>query len=154
MGYVKQFKKTEEMFLRTLRQKFKGEPNNSTTEEDINDHWDVGLNIKFDVKAIKRIKRSDGAENENFHWVELKNVNGDLGWLYGKADYFVFEVEDYWIVAQKEQLQEFLNKKLAGRIYSQTPELYKLYRREGRKDLITLVKTIDLMAMAEMIVEK
>jgi len=37
---------------------------------------------------------------------------------------------------------------------STTPTLYKLYKREGRKDTITLVKTLDLIYIAEKIIKK
>ena len=71
-----------------------------TEEEDCNEHWDLKINeIKIDVKAIKK-------NDENIHFVEFKNVLGKKGWLYGDADGFAFETEDYWIEVKKEDLQE------------------------------------------------
>jgi len=96
MGYVKEFKKVEDKFAEVIKQF--GDTSKSTKEEDIHEHWDVKLDIKFDVKAIKKTNRYDNEPNENIHWVELKNVRGNKGWLYGDANYFAFETEDYWII--------------------------------------------------------
>ncbi|MGA1702645.1 MAG: hypothetical protein ACO393_04085 [Methylophilaceae bacterium] len=123
----------------------------ATKEQDIKEHWD--FNVRYDVKMIKRKKRNEGFD-ENIHWVELRNVNGDKGWLYGEADYFSFEVLDYWIVVSKNNLTKFISEKCASKKWSNKPELYKLYQRNGRKDIITMVKTIDLMYICSEILKK
>jgi len=97
----------------------------STEKEDITEHWDMSTNIKFDVKGLKKTKRSD----------------------------FVFETIDYWIIVDKNDLQEFIKNKIEKDwVYSAA--LYKLYRRKGREDVITLVKTIDLMYLSSSIITK
>ena len=131
--------------------KFFKDCKNSTEEQDMKEHWD--LMVKYDVKMLKRKNRHSDF-NENIHWVELQNVNGAVGWLYGRADFFTFEIVDYWIVVSKEDLQIFISKKCAKKEWSKTPELYKLYRRNGRKDIITMVKTIDLMYISSSIIKK
>jgi hypothetical protein len=151
-GFVKTFKKVEDAFADYI--KSLGEVSRSTKEEDINEHWDVKLNVKFDVKAIKKTNRYDEYPNENIHWVELLNVHGRKGWLYGEADYFSFETEDYWLIVSKEKLQEFISVKCKDKIYVSKPELYKLYSRANRQDTITLIKTIDLCYLAEKIFKK
>jgi hypothetical protein len=152
MGYVKKFKVVEDKFAAVIKQL--GEVSPSTTEQDINEHWDVKLDIKFDVKAVKKVNRSDGETDETIHWVELINVRGNKGWLYGEADYFAFELDDYWVIVNKQLLQTFIAKKCAKKEKSDTPALYKIYNRRDRLDAITLVKTIDLMYLAEQIIEK
>ena len=109
--------------------------------------------VKYDVKMLKRKNR--GAEqDENIHWVELKNVNGEQGWLYGQADFFAFELEDYWVIVSRKELQGFIEKKCVEKTWSRTPRLYSLYQRDGRKDVITLVKSIDLMYISTSIKNK
>jgi hypothetical protein len=152
MGYVKKFKVVEDKFAAVIKQL--GEVAPSTTEQDINEHWDVKLDIKFDVKAVKKVNRSDGETDETIHWVELINVRGNRGWLYGEADYFAFELDDYWVIVNKQILQTFIAKKCAKKEKSDTPALYKIYNRKDRLDAITLVKTIDLMYLAEQVIEK
>lgn len=152
MGYLKDFKKIEENFAKFIKKY--GETTFSTRTEDINEHWDVKLDVKFDVKALKKIKRSDIYPDENIHWVELRNVNGDKGWLYGDADYFVFETDEYWILVEKELLQNFISEKCKDKIKTEEPSLYKFYTRKDRKDIVTLVKTIDLIFISEKMYKK
>ena len=73
--------------------------------------------------------------------------------MYGKADYFAFELEDYWVVIEKNRLHELINEKLI-RKDTIIPIPYRTYSRKGRKDVLTLVKTIDLMFIAEKILKK
>jgi hypothetical protein len=152
MGYLKDFKIVEEKFAEFIKKY--GETSSSTRSEDINEHWDVKLDVKFDVKALKKIKRSDLYPDENIHWVELRNVNGDKGWLYGDADYFVFETDDYWLVVEKEKLQKFISEKCKEKIKTEEPALYKFYTRKDRKDVVALVKTIDLIYISEKMFKK
>lgn len=123
----------------------------ATEDQDIHEHWDFC--VKYDVKMIKRKKRHE-EHDENIHWVEIKNVNGNRGWLYGDSDYFSFEIIDYWIVVKKEDLIEFISEKCASKEWSNKPSLYKLYQRNGRKDIITMVKTIDLMYISSYVLKK
>lgn len=132
----------------------------ATEEEDIHEHWDFKVEltnncwIKYDVKALKKIQRHHKNTEENIHWVELKNVNGKLGWLYGKCDKFAFELEEYFLIVDKVKLQHFIKEKCVNKILTKTPELYKFYKRNNREDLLTLVKTLDLMLIADELIEK
>lgn len=126
----------------------------STKEEDMKDHVDVKVTIGIDVKSLKRIRRNDESTNENIHWVELKGITGFKGWLYGKADFFAFELDDYWIVVAKEDLQKLISEKCKEKIRVERPELYKLYQRKDRKDLVTLVKSLDLIYISTRLIKK
>ena len=123
----------------------------STKEEDMSEHWDVKIEFKIDVKGIKNINMTDNNPNDNIHWVEIKNVKGKPGWLYGKANQFAFETQNMWVVVDKIKLQEFIAIKLAGHPKSDKPELYKLYRRKDRLDYITMVRTLDLIGLPKTI---
>lgn len=138
----------------------------ATKEEDIIEHWDVEVtinekNVKVDVKAIKNESRFDIEPNENFHWVEIKNVNGDTGWLYGKSDLIAFETIDYFILVGTLKLRKFLEKKLEYTqdtideiVVSNTKDPYVFYRRKDRKDIVIKVKTIDLMHIKYLSIKK
>lgn len=156
MGYVAKFKKEENEFSNLILTNSNESIIHANDEEDMFDHWDIKLETKFDVKAVKKVNRADLITDENIHWVELINVHGKLGWLYGKADYFAFELDEYWIVVGKNALQKFIAEKLFEKIKTEKPALYKIYTRAkyGKKDQITLVKTIDLMFIAEQIIKK
>ena len=87
-------------------------------------------------------------------YIEIKNVNGDKGWLYGQADYFAFELDDYWVLVKNTVLRDFIADKCKAKEICERPELYKLYTRNGRMDMVTLVKTIDLVYVCETIIKK
>lgn len=150
--YIKTFKKSEIDFAKSI-QKF-GNVTASTDKENMHEHWDVKLEVKFDVKAIRKINRYDQTPDENIHWVELKSVNGGNGWLYGESDIFSFETNDYWILVPKDKLQKFISEKCSDKQKCEKPELYKLYTRNSRKDILTLVKTIDLIFISDQIIKK
>jgi len=148
MSFLKKGKQTEKKFAEMFEDyKF------STKQEDIKEHWDIEIKSKVDVKGMKKIRRSDEFPNQNYHWIEIKNVNGEHGWSYGKADFFAFEIEKYWIVVSKEDLQELI-KDMVVKEMVESPSLYKLYQRKGRKDIMTLVTSYDLCAVATTILKK
>ena len=90
-------------------------------DQDKKEHWDIEGEIdeerlKIDVKSMKRQNMYDPLPDERFHWVEFQNVRGDIGWLYGKADAFAFEIEDYFILVRKSALQKFMETKTNGKV--------------------------------------
>ena len=126
----------------------------SSTNQDIYEHWDVKIDIKIDVKAMKRVNREDSDLNEDIHYIEIKNVHGQKGWLYGEADYFAFEMKDYYVIVSKIKIQEMIADKCKDKIKCAKPTLYQLYSREGRNDMMTLVKTVDLIFISDKMIKK
>ena len=143
MGFLKDGKKVEKDFAKLYP---KSEIIYSDKNEDINEHWDLKIDgKKYDVKGLKKIMRSDPYTNEFYHYIEIKNVNGDLGWLYGDADYFAFQTNRYFIIVDKIKLQTFIKENVKKLHVDNVDEsLYCLYSRNGRKDVITMITTIDL----------
>jgi hypothetical protein len=131
-------------------------PRFATKEEDILEHWDVKsvAGTKYDVKAMKKWRRSDAEPTDRIHYVELRNVRGELGWIYGQADYIAFETRAHWIVVPRKKLVHFIEGVTENNERSAKPAVYKLYQREGRKDLMTVVPTMDLLAISEVIINK
>ncbi len=127
----------------------------TTESEDIYDHIDIKINASVDIKKMKKTKRSDAEVNEYIHWIEIKGITGHDGWAYGEADFFSFELKDYWIVVSKEDLIKFISENIKKE-WVKTPgdALYKLYRREGRQDIITLVTSFDLCYISTRIIKK
>ena len=126
----------------------------SDKKTDIIKHYDVTIgNIRIDVKGLKKVNRWDNDVNENIHWIEIKGITGHLGWLYGEADYFAFETFDYWVLVSKERLQEFIKTRTIKE-WVKEKELYKLYQRPNKQDVIILVKTIDLCFISDAIIIK
>lgn len=130
-------------------------PVSPTIDENMFNHWDVSLfDYKIDVKGLRKKKRSDEDYDEEIHWIELKNVKGNIGWLYGESDYFAFELKKSWILVCKTDLQNFIHEVCKDKIKSDKPELYKLYTRNGRKDILTIVKSLDLCQISTEIIKK
>lgn len=116
----------------------------SSVMQDMHEHWDFAL--KFDVK---KIRSTDEFGESNYQWVEIYNVNGDTGWLYGKADYIAFETLRYWIVVPLKALQDFVKENVIKEYADKKP--YYLYKREGRKDKLVMVPTLDLCSIGFMV---
>ncbi|HUM28301.1 MAG TPA: hypothetical protein PKN81_18820 [Anaerolineales bacterium] len=123
----------------------------SSKDENIDDHWDyliekAGEVFKVEVKSQKRIRRGDKTEQTDFTWVELRNVRGKVGWLFGKADLIAFEKESSFLFVKRLDLLAVVNKKvnLVAKVRTPTDAVYKIYIREGRKDKITLLPTSDV----------
>jgi hypothetical protein len=103
------------------------------------DHWD--FNVRFDVK---KIRSTDEFGESDYHWVELMNINGNQGWLYGKADYFAFETKNYWVIVGAERLREFIERVVTNNEVIFKKEPYRIYRRSGRLDKVVMIPIIDL----------
>lgn len=104
----------------------------STTKEDISEHWDVlaiidGQEKKVDVKS--RSSHPHGV------YIELLNVAGKPGWLFGDADYIAFEHEDGFFLLDRYKLIELVSciEPSFGKV------LCGLHRRPGRNDLTTVI---------------
>ncbi|MBE0681304.1 MAG: hypothetical protein IH589_05275 [Anaerolineales bacterium] len=123
----------------------------STREQNIDEHWDYLIEkddqqFKVEVKAEKRIQRKDDDSQAHFTWVELRNVRGKVGWLFGKADLIAFEKEKTFFFVKRLDLLALVNRKvnLVAKVKSAKDALYKIYTREGRKDKLTLLPTSDI----------
>jgi len=122
----------------------------SNNQQDMIEHWDLKItkSYKTDVKALKKIRRADQNVQEDYHYIEILGVTGELGWAFAEGvNMFAFETFDYWVLVKKEDLQNLVKEKVQKE-WVKSPTLYKMYRRNGRKDIITLVKTLDLMFIA------
>lgn len=161
---VKQGREAEEKFIKLFPLVRK-----ATKEEDIIQHWDVMVEldetvknvVKVDVKGLKNDDRFDLYPNENIHWVEIQNVDGKTGWLYGESDLIAFETEDYFILVGTKKLRRFLERKMGYTKQTikdikpkHVKDPYVFFQRKGRKDIIVKVKTVDLMHIKYLSVEK
>ena len=70
-----------------------------TSEED-----EGTMTAMVDVKSRKRIDRSDNDFNDEWVWIEFKNVRGKEGWIHGIADFIAFETEDSFILSYRKEL--------------------------------------------------
>jgi len=123
-------------------------------KQDMYEHWDYQItrNIPLtgsclvDVKAAKKINRSDDKPSYDWTWVEIRNVRGNDGWLKGKADYMAFEQKDHFIIVKRDELRKWCKKKidLETKVSITEEAKYTLYTRKDRKDIISLINLNDL----------
>jgi len=123
----------------------------SSKDENINEHWDYQItkgeeNFKVEVKSTKRVNRNDSGTQVEYTWVELRNVRGEIGWLFGKADLIAFEKESSFIFVKRFDLLAVVNKKvnLVAKVHDPRDALYKIYSRDKRKDKLTLLPTREI----------
>ena len=150
--YVEEGKTVEQQFAALLNG-----PIFASKEEDMHEHWDVmdNMGLKYDVKGMKKYRRSDDKPTDRLHWIELRNVSGKNGWLYGNADIIAFETRKWWMLVEREDLVQFVEGILDGwEVTTLKPMPYEIYQREGRQDLLTILPTVDLLSIATKVLEK
>ena len=133
----------------------------STTQEDIHSHIDRYVKLddnefSVDVKSAKATRR-DGSIVIDEVWVELINVQGNNGWLFGKEDFLAFELKKYnFLLVPRLLLAKLCKEKIDTNCIVSRPEdaLYKLYSREGRKDMISRIKLDDVINIKHIILRK
>jgi len=111
-------------------------------------HIDYNTSIgSIDVKAKKKISRSNSKYQSDFIWLEFKNVQGKHGWLWCGADIIAFERDNDFVLFRRPELLEWAMKrcKTTKLVENSRDALYKGYTRKGRKDLISIAKMKDMM---------
>lgn len=117
------------------------------------DHIDIiwtynNRTFTFDIKSAKKNRRADNTPDYNINWVELKNVRGNPGWLFGKADYIAFEGEKDWIVCRRTDIIKLIDSKVTNKSIDKSRSLYTYYQRNGRQDIVVKVLSSDLRNIA------
>jgi hypothetical protein len=123
----------------------------STQHENIHEHWDYFIerepeSYRVEVKSEKRLMRNEDIPQQNFIWVELKNVRGELGWLFGRADLIAFERGRTFLIIRTNDLKKLVKEKVDLKSIVKNPNeaLYKIYQRKDRKDKLTLLPMKDI----------
>lgn len=106
--------------------------------------------ISVDIKASKRTSRKDKNFNYEWVWIEIKNVQGRKGWLFGEADFIAFEQEKHFVLVPRKTLVSFVKSNVRfdlDKVERASHAKYKIYQRRGRRDQITQVKLEDLLKL-------
>ena len=80
-------------------------------------------------------------------WLEMKNVRGDRGWLFGEATTIAFDMPELtgFVVVDREELAKYCRDNVDFSCLVAKDEAYKrCYQRRDRKDLITKLVLSDL----------
>ena len=152
----------DELFvMEAVEKTLGGKCEKSSRNEDMFDHidfwWDSPKKgrIGIDVKGIKKHNRKDSEVDDSIHWIEMMNVRGNLGWVYGKSDYIAFRTKTKILFVKLIDLQKFSEEKIRGKdVVNKNPsECYVPYQRWQRQDLVFKCPTNDLEKLAEFSIE-
>ena len=121
-------------------------------EEDI-DYvlWDASdTSYVFPVSLKNTLLKKSKKRKQLWGWVELRNVNGDDGWLYKKCTYVVYERKDDFVLLFKKSLREWIQRENKPRwdlpfVSSSWQAAYRLYRRPGTREAIFHLKVSDAL---------
>ena len=114
----------------------------SSTQEDIHmhvDYWhdDVGVDVK-------------GNNLPDEIWVEMKNVKGNPGWVFGEATFIAFDMPEVhgFVFVARQELQDYCKINVDFSMLVSKADAYKrCYQRKDRKDLITKLVLQDLQEL-------
>lgn len=151
----------ETLVMEAVQHTLGGTCEKSTLKEDMRDHvdfwWDSPKKgrIGVDVKGIKKKSRQDKEVDDTIHWIELLNVQGNPGWIYGKSTYIAFRTKKNILFVKTKLLQDFANNKVIGKeiVHANPKDFYIPYQRFGRKDMIIKVPVSDLEELADFTIE-
>ena len=117
----------------------------STHTEDIHQHIDYWLAMSGNGKKWGVDVKGNNLPDEI--WVEFKNVQGKLGWLYGGAAIIAFDIpeEGGFSIVDREELAFFCEKHVLDEAVSNKSDAYlKRYTRKDRQDVISILKLHDI----------
>lgn len=104
-----------------------------------------GKNKKISKICLKSLKENN--KDNAWAWVELKNTEGKPGWLFGSADFIVFETKFEFVFVDRLKLIDFVFSTVClDKPFCQNwwQAKNKICQRKGKKDQIVLLKILDL----------
>ena len=119
----------------------------SSHTEDIHEHVDYWLAHNNMGKWGVDVK---GNNLPDEIWVELMNVRGNPGWLYGGATIIAFDMpeEGGFSIVDRQELALFCEEHVSDDCVSNGKDAYlKKYTRKDREDVISKVKLQDIKTL-------
>ncbi len=121
-------------------------------DETLRLHWNMCIRKKrqayrVDIKARKRVQRGDAEPQDEWIWIEDKNVYGGDGWLRGAAELTAFQTDQGFTIVRRRDLMRLVYKMVdfdQAPVQSATEARYRPYTRVGRQDRITQIRLRDL----------
>mgnify|MGYP003140659834 CR=1 FL=1 len=109
----------------------------------------VGKGKNSNPEAVNlSLKNLKGGKNPKWVWVEIKNHEGQPGWLYGDSHFIVFELLDEYLFVSRKSLLDHIHSSVdfsLPLVQNTWEAKYKLYQRQGKLDQITQVKIKSLL---------
>ena len=120
----------------------------ATSYENRVEHFDFEVQgMRIEVKAMKAPRRGMRPD-PNIIYVELRNVDGGRGWLYGSADYIAFEQRGGFLMVQRRELVRLAEHMAVRCRKARVSGVYHtLYSRANRADLVLVLHIDDVLRM-------
>lgn len=120
----------------------------SSRKDDMYRHIDFYI-LDDDSEIIATVDVK-GENQLNEIWVELKNVRGDKGWLYGDASVIAFEMPEIggFACVFTKHLIDYVESNVVDESVPKAEAYKKKYSRDGRADVITLLCLEDLKSIS------
>lgn len=114
----------------------------SDRNTDIYDHIDYFV-TRASSKTSVDVK---GGNHPDTIWVEFKNVNGDAGWMYGKAEFIAFDMPELrgFVMVRTKELRELCEQIVEPVFVTKQEATRKFYQRAGRQDIISRLQLEDI----------
>ena len=142
----------ERLFMKVMSRRCRN-VSKSTMEEDMFQHFDVVCDeIKYEVKGDKKMSMGDDFFTD-VYWIELVNVNGDPGWVKGKADYIAFKHKEEFYIIDRAELENLTEKLVKDRTVYRIKQYCKIYQRVGRKDQVTYLDFSDIRLLIKEVIK-
>lgn len=98
------------------------------------------------------IKKRNGKHSNSWVYIEYVNSKGRDGWLYGWAEFVVFETSTSFIFVSREELLKFLKTSEIVRwdlpfVDQAWKSKYRLFRRQNTLEKITQIEISHLMSL-------
>lgn len=111
--------------------------------DDMKRHFDFKVSpfadmqsARVEVKSIKCPKRGNQPDDRVI-FVELVNVVGQRGWVFGDADFVAFEQNEGFLIVNREELaHKTVELSQSATMGTQSGQIGKLWNRVGRQDLV------------------
>lgn len=123
----------------------------SSRQDDMYKHFDFIIDgkTKVDVKSEKKLNRWD-EDSSSIFWIEALNVRGNIGWLFGEADYIAFFHNDSFLMVELKDLQKLVLKINPDYIKPSASKAYKKwYRRNDRLDSVMYLYEKDILPIVK-----
>lgn len=142
-------KEAEEKFYSIMSEKTQ-DIRRATEEENIKGQFDIICKgIKYDVKGEKRYNRNDKQVDSSMVWIEIRNVHGERGWIKGDSDKIAFLKGNVFHIVDRKKLFILVQDKVRDLTIYNIKQYCKLYRRTGRKDVVTYLSFGDIENLIE-----
>jgi len=100
---------------------------------------------KIEVKSTKSPGRGKKPD-PSILYIELKSVGGYTGWIYGKANYIAFQINNFFILFDRLKLLNYIEKKIIDMpLVKKSGIKGTLYGRRNRKDKVAIFDMYNVM---------